>query len=154
MKKQAASKAEILCSFCGEILIPEQAANPMLDKNDGKPCCDDCFHEKFEFTCFWCGNYEDEDYMDKILVITEECGGLPAGTYRILELPYFTSNYFSMWWDKSALERIGGIPPGFIIEEDDYPSGHLCSGCAERVLTVRNFGRPEFRALTLCSRFV
>lgn len=138
---------KIECSYCGEFLPDYQAEEPLLDKNDGKPCCDECYHEHFEFTCFWCDEYEDDEYMDGILVIAEECGGLPSGLYRILSKPYFISDMFNMNWLKDSFHRIGDLPPTFIVDPDDYPSGHLCRDCQQRVLVPRDFGRPEIRPL-------
>lgn len=122
----------VACDWCGEELTLEEIENPPQDVKE--PICDNCYNEHFEFTCFWCGNYEHEDYQGDLLVIAKECGGLGPGVYRIKKRPYFTSNYFNMWWDTYALEKVRDIPADWNPYDNRYPSGHLCVGCQKRIM--------------------
>jgi hypothetical protein len=119
------------CSYCGDdisSIYEETNFGPATDPSDGTPMCDDCFHDHFEFACIRCGNYDLSEDKHRYLVILEECGGLTPGIYSIIELPYFTSNYFDMWWNTDRLTRIRDAD-GSYYNEGDYPSGHLCTGC-------------------------
>ncbi len=128
-----------VCEYCGENLSPEEIANPIPEG----AICESCYHEHFEFTCYRCQNYDHEDEQHKMLVIAEECGGLPRGVYRITDFPYYTSNYFDMRWNKFNLEWIGPMPEELSAEDVNYPSGHLCRDCQLKIMPPRNFGNPE-----------
>lgn len=119
------------CSYCGDDIShvwEETNFGPATDPNDGQAVCDDCFHEHFEFNCIRCGNSESDEDQHRYLLILEECGGLQPGIYAVTRRPYFTSNYFDMWWNKGALTYLRAAD-GNYYNEGDYPSGHLCSGC-------------------------
>jgi hypothetical protein len=115
------------CSWCGAQLGGDEIESPYRD-TDGDLLCDECYHDNFEFTCCLCENYEHTDHQHDYLVIFEKCGGLARGVYRIKSFPYYTSNYFSMWWNRESLAKVHGLPWKFS-SDDGYPSGHICWGC-------------------------
>lgn len=128
-----------VCTSCGEELFDEELG-PNLSRSefDGGVICDECDYDQrkaHEFVCHWCGADEHEDFKD-VLLISEECGGLDTGVYLIIDWPYFTSNYFDMWWNTNCLRRIGDVPRKFEAH-DDYPSGHLCERCKLRATNLR-----------------
>jgi len=134
------TQTAVECTRCGAELDEEESASPRLDSDvDDGAICDECWREHYCYTCYWCGEYEENTEQDKMLVISEECGGLPAGIYRIKRLPYFISNYFDMWWMTECLEFIRDVPPDFD-SYDDYPSGHLCAGCQKRIIEAKSGG--------------
>jgi hypothetical protein len=116
------------CPQCGAEMNKEEIDNPYRD-TDGDLLCDECYHDRYEYTCCMCGNYEHIDNEGDYLVLFEKCGGLVRGVYRIKSRPYYTSNYFDMWWNLEALEKVRGLPWKFSESEDGYPSGTICWGC-------------------------
>lgn len=116
------------CSFCGDAFDHEEAENPRTDPNDGTSICDKCYNQHFEFECIRCASYGDIEDQHRYLVILEECGGFGPGIYRINRRPYYTSNYFDMWWNKGCLSRLRDAD-GKYANFDEFPSGHLCFGC-------------------------
>jgi hypothetical protein len=133
------------CSHCGCEMDEEQSAAPRRD-DCGDPMCDSCWTDKYEFTCCWCGEYEHIDEQHEVLVVFEECGGLTAGIYRINEGPYWTSDFFTMWFNLRALTHLGNLPGALIARhkrDDEYPCGHLCRNCRDRLVFPRLWGVPE-----------
>lgn len=129
----------IKCWYCDEPLDEEKAESPHTTP-DGEPVCDECYHDHFEFTCCWCQEYGDAEDQHKLLVVfdAEEAfdadareRGLTAGLYRIAELPYYTSDYLSVWLNDHNLERIGPVPRG--ASGDGYTCGHLCGPCQGKI---------------------
>ena len=124
------------CDWCGDDLDKKGSYPPTLC--EGQPICDDCFHEHYEFDCIRCGSSDLIENRHH-LVILEKCGGLTPGIYFIKDRPYFTSNYFDMWWNPWALSRIKDAD-GRYLNEFDYPSGHLCYGCLNELGIVERVG--------------
>jgi hypothetical protein len=116
-----------VCEWCGERLTDEEIEYPIPEG----PICEECYHEHYEFTCCWCENYEDKDYEEKYVVLTEPTEGLhselPPGVYEVVKRPYFRGD----WIVESALRRIGDVPPEFPEIEDS--DGMLCRTCEERI---------------------
>lgn len=116
------------CSYCGQQLEEHERADPQMV--DDEPVCDDCYREKYCFTCCRCEEYEDNEHQHKFLVVKhDECGELEVadGVYRIVRSPYHYSSALDNGLIKSALEFVCALPNG--IELDDYPCGHLCLSC-------------------------
>ena len=119
--------ADIACELCGEALNEEEVASPRLD-DDGKPICDECFHEEYEFVCCLCEEYGFVEDQHNFVVVfdTEE---VKPGIYRVLKAPYWCHSYFSAWLYPDALEYVAPLP----MPEHDYPCGHLCKTCQDKL---------------------
>jgi hypothetical protein len=124
---------QLECSFCGEPLDGEESDSPRLDPDDGKPTCDDCYHEHFEFTCCCCQNYGEVADQHNLLVVLEETSDVKPGVYKVVDKPYYTQGMIgSGWLHPWALERIADLNPD--IGDDGYPCGHLCLECQRHIL--------------------
>lgn len=86
-----ATAEKMECTRCGKHLDDEERENPRKD-DDGDIICDECHHDKYEFTCCDCQNYGDVEDQHNMLVVFEEVdsmGGpertVQPGIYRIAE---------------------------------------------------------------------
>lgn len=131
------------CSLCGNKLDSDELENPQLDRDDGDPICDECHHEKYEFTCCQCCNYGDVADQHNMLVVFEETpssGGptgatrtILPGVYRIKQGPYYGGPIIGggyLFGDN--LERIASVNPD--MDGEGYPCGHLCLECQGHLL--------------------
>jgi hypothetical protein len=122
------------CEYCGEELEGEELESPHRDPA-GNVMCDDCYEEYFTFPCYLCENSANVEQRNvgHLLVVNdaEECR-IARGVYRIKELPYYTSDYFNMWFIEEALE-LTDIPVPELVGRG-YPSGHLCYECEQKLL--------------------
>ncbi len=141
------------CGMCGELLDDEERLNSRLHE-DGDLICDRCYTDEYEFTCYYCWEYAPIEDQHKMLVVNEECGGLKRGVYRIIDSPYYTSNYFNMWFNPECFEFVCAVPKDLLRPEEmflggSYPTGHLCQGCQYKVTPPRPrlFGNPEIRSV-------
>ncbi len=123
------------CSFCGNAFDEEESQSPSRDPNDGQSVCDRCYSDNFTFDCVRCGSEGDIEDQHRYLIILEECGGLGPGIYRINDRPYFTSNYFNMWWNVRCLSRLRDAD-GRYANLYEFPSGHLCYECQHEMNLV------------------
>jgi len=121
------------CGWCGKQLSEEEIESPQLDSG-GENICDDCYREHFCFTCCNCGNYEENDYQD-CLVVTEEVGAIgesrcvKPGIYRVIEWPYYYCPTIGEGDLRSRdLRYLRDIPSSGIVTEG-YPCGHICRDC-------------------------
>ncbi|MGE4195980.1 MAG: hypothetical protein AB7G11_02505 [Phycisphaerales bacterium] len=143
MSRQHVQEPMVLeCAYCGENLSDEEAESPHRDAPDGDIMCDECYHDKFEFTCCKCEDYGHINDQHKYLVVFDaeeafsknDCkAGFTAGLYRVKANPYYTSDYLSAWLNTYNLERIGDLPTE--ADENGYPCGHLCKKCQDEVIT-------------------
>lgn len=138
-QRQAKTLSIVLkeCPWCGKEMNDEERESPRFD-SDGKPMCDDCYHQEYEWTCAKCEEYEHEDYRGGInclfVVIDDEEAGVPVGTYRVKEHPYYDSDLFSSSFLQWAIEQVDGNTHGLTEEKTDYyPVGHLCRECARKL---------------------
>lgn len=124
----------IECCLCGDPLDGEEADNPYLD--DGDVICNDCYHERYEFTCCCCAEYGHVDDQHKLLVVFEETSRVTPGIYRIGILPYYTDCLIgSGWLHPESLTRIADLNPD--MDGNGYPCGHLCARCQSKVLAQK-----------------
>ena len=125
------------CTRCEELLKGEELESPCHDDDDGKILCDRCYRERYMFTCYVCENdgHVSQQGRGHLLIANdaEECG-MSRGIYKIKECPYYTHNYFNMWFHPEALELTTIQVPA--LGEKWYPSGHVCAEC-ESKLTKR-----------------
>ena len=140
-------KKIVECQHCGNNLDFEERDDPRRD-DCGDPICDECWSEKYEFNCCWCGEYEHIDEQHKMLVVFESCGGLEPGVYSIDSGPYWTSDYFSMWFNLDCLTRLGNLPRSLAASHEGYPSGHLCRNCRDKLSFPKIWGVPEIANTT------
>ena len=123
------------CGYCGNALEGEELESPYTDGED--VMCDECYHDHYEFTCCLCENYGHVDDQHKLLVVCEELKNgdsgdpIKRGLYRIVNLPYWGSNYLDSWLFGRSLEHLGDAPDDV---DDVYPCGHLCKECQEKVM--------------------
>jgi len=119
-----------VCEWCGRRLTDEEIEYP---NSKDERICDECHHEHYEFTCCWCEEYENKDYEEKYVVLTEPTEGLHSelspGVYEVVKRPYFRGD----WYLESALRRLGDVPSDFPNIADS--SGMLCRYCEERIKT-------------------
>ena len=121
------------CWYCGQRLDKDEEEQLYLDKaQHGDLFCYQCYHEKFEFTCCHCQEYDHIDNRPKMLVVFEpEDAGLPAGwkpgVYEILHLPYYADGMIEVFIYKWALAYLGPLPAK--ADSHDYACGHLCYDC-------------------------
>lgn len=160
-------KKAVACSFCGEELDNYQAESPMLDPNDKLPVCDECYHEKFEFTCCGCQEYGDVAEQHKFLVVFEEgidtCGPtLAPGLYRIVEFPYWANGMIEGHLYSSSLKLLRPLPIRWFAYRSitgkrifrtltknknplEYPCGHLCLECQQALKLEKVAGKVGLR---------
>lgn len=128
------------CSRCGNKLDRDEAESPREDE-DGDAICDDCYHDKYEFTCCDCCEYGHVDDQHKILVVFEavrarEGGDIEPGIYRIVGGPYHGGPMIGEGYlFRSSLNRIAAVNPG--MDGQGYPCGHLCAECQGHVNAQR-----------------
>jgi hypothetical protein len=134
------------CATCGEELDREQSSDPRRD-DSGEAICDSCYSDEHEFNCCWCGEYDSVDVQHRMIVLFEECGRMDRGIYRIDSFPYYTSDYFNMWFNEYAMTRLGDVPKDLQAQQDNYPAGHLCEFCQTRTVFPRTWGCIETRQL-------
>lgn len=131
----AETLTETACTCCGSDLDRDELESPNLD-GDGDPICDQCYHDKYEFTCCCCEEYGDVKDQHKMLVVFEKIGGVQPGIYGIVEFPYYTQGLIgSGWLHLSSLKRIGDVNPD--MDGNGYPCGHLCAECQAKVKAQR-----------------
>lgn len=130
------TKKKVTCAFCGNDLSKEEIESPRLD-DDGDSICDECYHEKYEFTCCDCQEYGHIDDQHEMLVVFEavhasEGGDVEPGIYRIIGGPYHGGPLIgSGYLFRSSLERIGDVNPD--MDGNGYDCGHLCKDCQGHV---------------------
>lgn len=133
------TKRRIKCSWCKQWLSDEERESPRKDPDGKKPCCDECYHEHFEFTCCCCCNYGDNEDQHNMLVVFQECSSMGGpsrevfpGVYKVNVGPYHGSCMIgSGWLYSDKLERIADLNPG--MDGEGYPFGHLCLECQGHV---------------------
>jgi len=121
------------CSICHE---PFDIEYEGVDIDD-KYCCEDCRWE-YTWPCQLCGNSELEDKKGDIgtmLIVNEAIEGASPGIYEITEHPYYCQGLCSGGWIfRSAIKWVGPVPTGENkIETYDYPCGHVCRWCDDKV---------------------
>lgn len=136
----------LTCTYCGNTLREEELEEPLMDDEENVICYE-CYNDHFEFKCCKCEEYDHIDNQHKMLVVVdEEEAGLPAGLYRILELPYYSASLLGdVSWNEWALERIGDVPDG--VDTGSYACGHLCGRCQEEVLKKLNRGELDVKSI-------
>jgi len=124
----------VLCEWCGSAFDdPAERDDPRRDAN-GEPICDQCYEDEFQYRCCWCGEYEEIEHRHKLVVVAEPQGFRPRiyrGIYRIVSLPYYADGMIQGWLFAHALKKICPLPEG--IDTRDYPCGHLCRECQQKV---------------------
>ena len=145
----------VKCDCCGEPLDDEEAESPRIDKHTGKPICDECYHEHFEFECQWC---EESDEKDREMAIGSLCvilqptpcdslrlygassphwlrigddyrSHMMPGVYRVVRWPVYCSNMLSEWLYADAFEWFSPLPDVLKGGEHWYHAGGLCRSC-------------------------
>lgn len=127
------------CFWCDRELDDEEYESPQVC--DGEVTCDECYRRKYCFDCCRCQEYEDNEVRDKpgrlLVVFDADEAGLPvSGLYEIVEWPYYTSDMFSMWFNREAIRYVGYI---HFSNYDIYPCGHLCERCAQKARDEAKF---------------
>ena len=80
------------CTYCGEELDDEEAANPEKDA-DGDVMCDQCYDEKYRDHCDRCGEKVEKTELGsepgRLIAVWDETSGnledLQPGYYRVKE---------------------------------------------------------------------
>lgn len=117
--------AQLTCRHCGEALT----AKDFYECEAGY-YCEACYDDE-TVACAWCEARYPEDAMlkDYLVVFDADAAGVVlAGVYRIREQPYFVQPLIGHGW-------LGPLPAG-LENVEDYPCGHLCPACRERMLGV------------------
>jgi hypothetical protein len=125
---------DIICWGCENPLDEDELESPY--ERDGHIWCDDCYHEEFEFTCYWCDEYGDNEDQHRYVVIFDAgaCELALPGLYRVNRLPYYSQPMIGQGCILSrAVTWLGYLPP-HIGDESWYPAGHLCAYCQRRAL--------------------
>lgn len=123
------------CPCCGNDLSGEEIEYPRTDE-DGDNICEECYHEKYEFTCCRCQEYGDVADQHNLLVVFEETSNVAPGIYKIVRKPYYTHAMIgSGWLWPESLKRIADVNPD--MDGDGYPCGHLCIDCQAKVLAQK-----------------
>ena len=116
------------CSSCGQPLT----ADEIQYDDDGAKVCDDCWHDKYQFTCGYCEEYGRVEDQHNLLVVFEKISGVLPGIYKVIRHPYCTNAMIGEGWlHPWALERIGDLWPD--MADEYYPCGHLCKVCQDNV---------------------
>lgn len=121
------------CANCESKLNDEEVRSPRLD-GDGDPICDECYMVEYQTSCEFCEEYYDlsgRGAVGSLLVVLDarsasvDC----QGVYQIKEHPYWTSNYFDGWLDKTAVELVSESVPDVC---SDYAVAHFCPECERK----------------------
>lgn len=106
------------------------------EDGDSGLLCVSCETEDYEEDyeeCVVCGaEYPPDQFYQVIAVFDPASAGLrgkPPGLYRILEGPFYMSNYLNAWLIESAVEYAAPLPAG--ASGDGYPCGLVCDGCSK-----------------------
>jgi hypothetical protein len=142
----------LVCSFCDNDLTDEEMESPRHDPDDGKPVCDECYTDHFEFNCCACEEYGDVEDQHKYIVVFETVDDVEPGFYRVKSTPYYTSGLIgSSWLHPWALVLVKPLPVRWLayvsitgkeiyqeLKADDlpdgFPCGHLCANCQKAAL--------------------
>lgn len=123
-------QAPLICAYCERPLTDEETEGPCRDE-DGEIMCDECYSEHYEYLCPLCQNLVAVEGNEKHILVTHALAdnqAMEPGIYRVLELPWFTSNYFSMRIHQHALKREADLPE----EASDMVCGdNVCEECAK-----------------------
>ena len=124
------------CAWCESELSEEECENPYTDE-DGDPICDECYHDKYEFECCLCLEYDHVNVQHYYLVVKVPnlgCGGeeIAPGIYYIKRGPYHGGSLIGRkYLFKHNLLRLRDLPNGSDLQDDFYPVGHLCRSCVD-----------------------
>ena len=127
-----AGKELPVCEYCGNRLTDEEIEYPPgAGPEEGELICEDCYHERYEFTCCWCQNYDLDEYQHVFLVLTEKVDDFKPGVYRIVAKPYYADGMIEGFILPHAIERVCAVPDG--VDTEGYPAGHLCRECQTKI---------------------
>ncbi len=95
--------------------------------------CSSCF-EEVGFTCGVCDQPTHNDELTHIAVVGDAGGEVKRGVYKILNFPFYSSDYFCAWVHSCSVKRDGHLLGD---EPTNYPVALLCAACAkERGVTL------------------
>jgi hypothetical protein len=120
----------VTCYWCGDLLTEDQVADPRF--SDDEITCDACYQRREQFTCCWCGEYEEQAVQHAYLVVfdAEVVGLRQAGLYAVTHVPYYSSGMIGQAeLIRSALTWLGTLPELPADPDGSYPCGHLCAAC-------------------------
>ena len=129
--RQDVGCTELLCSVCAKQLDQEQAEDPHRDE-DGDIVCDECWSEDYEYLCHLCQNLVEIEDNQKHIFVTPALAAdqkMQTGIYRVVNLPWFSSNYFSMWILQDAVSLVCDLPAELV---DELSGGYLCEDCVHK----------------------
>jgi hypothetical protein len=119
------------CEYCCQVLSDEEAASPHQD-DAGDVMCDECYSEHYEYLCPLCQDLVETDSNQEHIVVTPalaEQQEMEPGIYRVTELPWFSSDYFSMTVHQHALTRVADLPAAL---SDMVCGDYVCEHCVRK----------------------
>ena len=130
------------CTYCGEELDDEEAANPEKDA-DGDVMCDQCYDEKCRDHCDRCGEKVEKTELGsepgRLIAVWVDAPGNPEdlqpGYYRVKEWPFYADGMIEGYLISHNLERVADIDDrGKKAAPEAYTScGPLCLTCRAAV---------------------
>lgn len=116
------------CTECDDPLSDEEIEYP-TDKGEG-PICTNCECANHHWTCEFCQNCEEDDYIVEIFAVYDgDEAEVPVGIYRILRRPFYYQGMLGgggVFPD--CVERVADLPQG---QECEQPCAFLCRDCAK-----------------------
>lgn len=127
------------CSSCENELDSEEAADPRIDPDDGKPLCDECYREDYENVCSLCENlYEKQDADSRpgeLIIVFKDTDGNPSGYYRVRRWPIFGGPLLGggMYWDSLRYVAPLSTEERRPSRRESYVAGPLCPDCQQKI---------------------
>ena len=121
------------CVYCGD-----EVENDYYRDEDGDKMCDNCYGEKYEFSCVGCYDIKEKENNQNHIYITKEMAeeqDIETGIYEIINLPWYVSDYFSMVVIKESLKKILDLPAQF---DNHELCDYLCSDCVKKFMEEKN----------------
>lgn len=138
------------CTWCGkELRYPD---DPDTD-DDGDPICERCWREEYCFHCPVCENrkWEGEDEERKQYIIVTNKDEPEPGLYRVLDTPFYTSNYFNIWYDEDKLKKVGELTTEIDFSER-LVGGWVCLDCVKNIHKHDRLGMMKHGNCLWCGR--
>ena len=137
------------CSCCGEVLEEDADGDP-YDYGE-EELCNDCYHEKYEFTCCACEEYGHVNDQHKFVVVFDREAGVEPGIYRIIDTPYYVDAILYSWLLSRSLTLLASLPFQWLAyisttgrrvyheliegqNSSGYAAANLCGDCQKALL--------------------
>lgn len=114
------------CGGCGELYDTHHEHGDFVESK-GEILCESCYEAESAYQCSCCDNHDCHEAPGRLLVITERCGDLEPGLYRIERWPFYADGMITGLVYEDALTRIGDVPQN--ADTGRYSMGFLCTKC-------------------------